>query len=208
MSTFTLTIAREFYAMGRSVAKCLSRKTDIPFYDRDIVEEVAAQLNQPLSTISDIEEKSRNGFFQGLPFPFGTDEDYMEKLIYDAQKTVIEDVAAAGDCILVGRCSDQILAEKKNSFHIFLYAPYEYRVQRCMDALHLDEAKARKTVTAADKKRSAYHRKFAGYSSGDYKHKQLLIDSSILGVDGTADLIAGIIKKKFRPDLAIRPGCE
>ena len=48
-----------------------------------------------------------------------------------------------------------------------------------------------------DKARSAYHKRYAGYSPADPLHKHLMIDSSLLGVEGTADLIAEIVRRKF-----------
>ncbi len=58
MSKYTITITREFGSLGRPIAHALSQKLGIEYYDRDIVDEVAKQLNLPVSQISDAEESS------------------------------------------------------------------------------------------------------------------------------------------------------
>ncbi len=92
MEKFTITITREFGSLGRSIAKELSRELGVEFYDRDIVEEVAKQLNLPVSTVSDEEEKSKHSFLPRM-FPLGTDETYIQDIIFDVQKGIILDLA-------------------------------------------------------------------------------------------------------------------
>ncbi len=58
-------------------------------------------------------------------FPLGTDETYMQDIIFDVQKGIILDLAKRSSCILVGRCSDYLLEKEKNNINIFIYAPYE-----------------------------------------------------------------------------------
>ncbi|RFZ76580.1 cytidylate kinase-like family protein [Lacrimispora amygdalina] len=196
MEKFTITITREFGSLGRSIAKELSRILGVEFYDRDIVEEVANKLNLPVSTVSNEEEKSRHSFLPRM-FPLGTDEEYMQDIIFDVQKDIILDLAKKSSCILVGRCSDFLLEKQKNNINIFIYASYEKRLENCVETLGMTEAEAKKMILSVDKARNAYHKKYAGYLPGDPEHKQLMIDSSLLGVTGTAKLIAEIVHQLF-----------
>ncbi len=196
MEKFTITITREFGSLGRSIAKELSRILGVEFYDRDIVEEVANKLNLPVSTVSNEEEKSRYSFLPRM-FPLGTDEEYMQDIIFDVQKGIILDLAKKSSCILVGRCSDFLLEKHKNNINIFIYASYEKRLENCVETLGMTEAEAKKMILSVDKARNAYHKKYAGYLPGDPEHKQLMIDSSLLGVTGTAKLIAEIVHQLF-----------
>nr|WP_314466129.1 cytidylate kinase-like family protein [uncultured Clostridium sp.] len=196
MEKFTITITREFGSLGRSIAKELSRILGVEFYDRDIVEEVANKLNLPVSTVSNEEEKSRQSFLPRM-FPLGTDEEYMQDIIFDVQKGIILDLAKKSSCILVGRCSDFLLEKHKNNINIFIYASYEKRLKNCVETLGMTEGEAKKMILSVDKARNAYHKKYAGYLPGDPEHKQLMIDSSLLGVTGTAKLIAEIVHQLF-----------
>ena len=197
MEKFTITITREFGSLGRSIARELSQILGVEFYDRDIVEEVANKLNLPVSTVSNEEEKSRHSFFPRM-FPLGTDEEYMQDIIFDVQKDIILNLAKKSSCILVGRCSDFLLEKEKNNINIFIYASYEKRLQNCVDTLGMTEAEAKRMILSVDKARNAYHKKYAGYLPNDPEHKQLMIDSSLLGVTGTAKLIAEIVHQLFQ----------
>ena len=64
--------------------------------------------------------------------------------------------------------------------------------------LEMSEEDAKRTIMKVDKARSAYHKRYAGYSPADPLHKHLMIDSSLLGVEGTADLIAEVVRRKFQ----------
>ena len=196
MKKFTITITREFGSLGRSIAKELSRELGVEFYDRDIVEEVAKQLNLPVSTVSDEEEKSKQSFLPRM-FPLGTDEAYIQDIIFDVQKGIILDLARRNSCILVGRCSDYLLEKEKNNINIFIYAPYEKRLENCVNALGMTEGEAKRMIAYVDRAINAYHKKYAGYLPGDPEHKNLMIDSSLLGVTGTAKLIAQIVHQLY-----------
>ncbi|WP_349667324.1 cytidylate kinase-like family protein [Lacrimispora sp.] len=196
MEKFTITITREFGSLGRSIARELSQILGVEFYDRDIVEEVANKLNLPVSTVSNEEEKSRHSFLPRM-FPLGTDEEYMQDIIFDVQKDIILNLAKKSSCILVGRCSDFLLEKEKNNINIFIYASHEKRLQNCVNSLGMTEAEAKRMILSVDKARNAYHKKYAGYLPGDPEHKQLMIDSSLLGVTGTAKLVAEIVHQLF-----------
>ena len=81
MDKYIITITREFGSLGRPIAHALSQKLGIEYYDRDIVDEVAKQLNLPVSQISDAEESSHNHFFAHM-FPLGTDKQYIQDLMF------------------------------------------------------------------------------------------------------------------------------
>lgn len=196
MNKFTLTITREFGSLGRSIAKELAEELGVELYDRDIVEKVAKQLNMPVSTISNEEERSKHSFLARM-FPLGTDEEYMQDIIFDTQKNIILDLASKSSCILVGRCSDYLLEHREDNINIFIYAPYEKRLENCVNILGMSKSEAKKMIASVDKARNTYHKKYAGYLPNDAKHKHLMIDSSLLGVKGTSHLIAQMLRELY-----------
>lgn len=196
METFTVTITRQFGSLGRSIAKELSQELGVEFYDRDIVEEVAKRLDMPVSDISNQEEQAKHSFLPRM-FPLGTDEEYIQDIIFDVQKDIILDLAARANCIMVGRCSDYLLENRKNNINIFIYAPYARRLENCIHILDMDRDEAEHMIVSVDKARNAYHKKYAGYMPNDPRHKHLMIDSSLLGMEGTAGLIADMVRKLY-----------
>lgn len=196
MEKFTITITRQFGSMGRTIAKELAEELGVEFYDRDIVEEVSRQFKLPVSQISDSEEKANYRFWSRM-FPLGTDEEYIQNIIFDVQKDIILDLAKKSSCIIVGRCSDAILENRENTMNIYIYAPVSKRLENCVSRLGMNESEAKRTIIRVDKARNAYHKKYAGFLPNDPEHKQLMIDSSLLGPEETAHWIAELARRNF-----------
>ena len=197
MDKYVITIAREFGSLGRPIAMKMAELLQIDFYDRDIVEVTAKNMNLPVSVIGDIEEKATSKDFFGMKFPLGNKDQDTQDKIFEEQTKVIQEVSEKESCIIVGRCSDYILRNNKNCIKIFIYAPYEERLKNSIDVLHLEREKAKRMIEQVDKAREGYHRKYAGFSQSDSRYKDIMIDSSLLGIEGTAEVLVDIVKKKF-----------
>lgn len=195
-NNYIITITRQFGSLGRPIARQMSEKLGIEYYDRDIVESTAKRMKQRVSVISDAEEVAKSSFFK-MRFPLGNDETKIQDEIFNVQQKIITELADKESCIIVGRCSDYVLRNFKNAIHIYIYAPYEARIQNCVDYLHMTRDAAIKEMTTVDKARYAYHEKYARYAPDDFNHKNLMIDSSLLGIDGTANVLVDIVKHKF-----------
>lgn len=197
--TYTITITRQFGSLGRPIAKRLSELLDIEYYDRDIVEETSKNLGIPVSEISDQEESVKNNFFNMI-YPLGTQTTAQQDQIFHEQSKIIQGLAAKQSCIIVGRCSDYILRNNKNCMNIFIYAPYEARLRNCVDYLHMDNEDAARMISKVDKARNKYHKTYAGFLPGDFEYKELMIDSSAFGIEGTALVLAQTIRQHFGLD--------
>ena len=176
-----MTITRQFGSLGRRIAKRLSEILQVEYYDRDIVEETARRMNLPVSAVSDREERS-SGFFRML-FPLGTEAEEKQRQLFQVQS-----------CIIVGRCADYVLAGEKHAIHVYIYAPYEARLSNCVGPLGMQEDTARRMIREVDRARLAYHRRFAHYAPDDPAHKHVIINSALLGVEGTARALAALVR--------------
>lgn len=198
---YVITIARQFGSMGRPIAMKLSEILGVEFYDRDIVDQAAKKLNLPASIVDENEESAKEVFrntYSRMQFPLGRQKSTeVQDNIFEAQKNIINFLAEKESCIIVGRCGDFILSEMDNVIHIFIYAPYEERLKHCTNELGLSTEEGKRMIKKVDEAREAYHLQYAGFKPDDYKYKDIMIDSSLLGVDGTAEYLAALIKKKF-----------
>ncbi|WP_099469225.1 cytidylate kinase-like family protein [Konateibacter massiliensis] len=193
---FVITIARQFGSLGRPIARLISEELGIEYYDRDIVEMTSKNLNLPVSAISNVEESAKSAFFN-MNYPLGIGTTAMQDSIFDAQRKIILNLAERESCIIVGRCADYILKGCKNIINIFIYAPYEARLANCVERLNMGPDEAKKMIASVDKARESYHRHYCGYSLSDKDYKDIMIDSSLLGVEGTCDILTEVIQKKF-----------
>ena len=193
---YIITIVREFGSMGRPIARRLSELLGIEFYDRDIVEETARKMNLPVSVIS-INEENQGSAYSRMRFPLGKSSREKQDEIFRVQSEIIRSLAKRESCVIVGRCSDYILRDFENRLSICVYAPFEKRIENCVSSLGMDEETAMQMTVEVEKARRKYHKRYANYSPEDIKNKNLLIDSSFFGIEGTARLIAEIAKSKF-----------
>ncbi|MGN0161939.1 MAG: AAA family ATPase [Lachnospiraceae bacterium] len=196
MEKYVVTITRQFGSLGRPIAKELSHLLNIEYYDRDIVDKTAKNVNLPVSVVSDAEEAAKSSFFS-MKFPLGLGTTGMQEQIFQTQRKIILDLASKESCIIVGRCSDFILKDHPNHISVYIHAPYEDRLRNCIENLKMDENEAKKMIHEVDAARDSYHMHYAKYLPSDYKHKDLIINSSLLGVEGTAKYLAQLVLEKF-----------
>ena len=200
MEKYVVTITRQFGSLGRPIARKMSDILGIEYYDRDIVDQAAKKLQLPVSVVNQEEEravKQAVNPFSRMMFPLGKGTSNTQDKIFEAQKNIIQFLAEKDNCIIVGRCSDFILSEVENSIHIYIYASYEARLKHCITELGMEEAEARRMIKSVDEARNSYHMQYAGYLPDDKRHKDIMIDSSLFGVEGTAQYLADAVRKKF-----------
>lgn len=188
MEQYVITISRQFGSMGRTIAKQMARELGIEFYDRDIVEETAKRMGLPVSVISAKEENANSIYFK-RQYPLGMGVSNMQDEIFSIQKNIIEDLAKKESCIIVGRCADSILADYKNRISVYIYAPYEKRLQNCTEILKMEEKTARKMIREVDRSRELYHRRYCPEYTDAFSNRDLLIDSSRFGIEKTAEIL-------------------
>ena len=189
MEQYTITITRQFGSMGQMIAKKMSEILGIEYYDSEILKKVAEQTGMLESTIEDEEERAESRFeFMGISFGHQ---------IFKVQEQIIMELAEQQSCIIVGRCADYILRDFPNVVNIYIYAPEDDRIETCIERYNIPEKEAKRRIEDVDEARVAYHLRYAGYEPDDLKHKDILINSSFLGFEGTAQYLCECIKEKF-----------
>lgn len=197
---YVITVTRQFCSRGRPIAERMAEILGIDYYDRDLVDQAAQRLNLPVPVVDHEEETAKKmspNPFSWMAYPADSSISSMQDKIFEAQKNFIKSLAGKEPFVIVGRCSDYILNEMENSLHIYLYAPYDVRVKYCMEDLHMDIHRARKTIVSMDEARDSYYMNIAGYLPDDKRHKDLMINTSLLGINGTAEYLAEAVKRRF-----------
>lgn len=196
MKQYVITISRQFGSMGRTIAKQMAEELNINFYDRDIVEETAKRMGLPVSTISATEENANSKYFK-RQYPLGMGVSNMQDEIFSIQKNIIEDMAKKESCIIVGRCAESILAEHSNRLNVYIYAPYEKRLENCTQILKMEEKAARKMIREVDRSRELYHRRYCPEYKDVFSNRDLMVDSSRFGIEKTAQTLVELAREMF-----------
>ena len=196
MEKYVVTLSRQFGSMGRSISKRMSEMLDVDFLDRDIVEETAKRMGLHVSMISEEEEAVKAGFF-GRIYPLGIGVPSLKDDIFNTQQSIIKDFANRESCIIVGRCGDYVCKGHPNMLSVYVYAPYEARIDNCVNKLGMDEKTAKRMIKEVDAARENYHKMYVPGYTNPFDNRDICIDSSRFGVDGTAEILVDIVKKKL-----------
>ena len=196
MDKYVITISRQFGALGRTIAQHMAMELGIDYFDRDIVEETALRMGLPVSEISKEEERA-GGFFAEKRYPLGMGPVSMQEELFLIQSNIIKDFAAMQSCIIVGRCGDYCLRNADRALHVYVYSPYEKRLENCTSILGMDEKTARDMIKDVDKARDNYRKKYCKDMSGVFDNRDICIDSSKFGAEATAKILCGIARSVF-----------
>ena len=132
----------------------------------------------------------------GIPFYNRNMIDMIaEKSGLARESEIIKDIAKKGSCVIVGRCADYILRERKNCLKVFVYGDKKDRMERIVQQYGVEQAKAAKTLDNTDNGRAKYYNHYTEMTWGDCRHYHLCIDSSRFGIEGAADVIVQAAKE-------------
>ena len=187
MKRIVITISREYGSGGRLIAKQLSEKMGITFYDKQLIAEVAKKTGFSENFIRDTEhQRPTNSFLFDLYTTVVTPS--VPDQVFIAQAKVIKQAAAKESCVIVGRCADYILRDEPNVLKVFVHAPLDQRIRRAREEYGAEEENLENYVIRQDKARAAYHNYFAAGRWGQSREYDLCVNSRI-GIDASVQVI-------------------
>ena len=195
-----VTIGRSFGSNGRRIGEKLAKELGINFYDRNLIERAAAESGLEWKIMGKGDEKLIG---RVLKFAPGWDfvQDNPNEKIYRAQEETIRRIVKSGEsCVIVGRGADYVLRNRPEVLKIYIYAPFSLRVETVMERYNFSKEEAEKVVRYMDKTRKNYYEYFTDNNWDQKEGKDMLIDSSEFGVDGTAGLLKAAGECKMKKD--------
>ena len=188
-----ITIAREYGSGGRYIGKLVAEKLGIKLYDKEFVKKVAEETGLSEEFIKNNEQKRdaladlNNGYYFGLN---NADELFLK------ESEIIKNTAEKESCVIVGRCADFILNDRKDVTKVFIYSNMKNKVKRATEFYGLDKAKAEKEITRINKLRANHYKHYTEKEWNNPNNYDICINSDTLGVEKSADLICEIVNKK------------
>ncbi|MBQ1729979.1 MAG: cytidylate kinase-like family protein [Oscillospiraceae bacterium] len=205
MKRTIIAISREHGAGGTAIGKKLSEELGIPVYERKVIELAAEKSGLSADYIGSLEENSSRSFLFNLvshsysPAPMLPQYDVPVTFsAYAAQGQVIKELAAAGSCIVIGRCAEYILRDDPDVITVFLRADREDRIAYVMEESGLDRKGAEQKLKQIDRGRANYYRGYTGDEWGSVENHDISINTSVSGIDGAVKLIVDLIEATGR----------
>ncbi|CDA93356.1 uncharacterized protein BN760_01643 [Bacteroides sp. CAG:709] len=199
-----INVGRQFGSGGRLVALALGRKLGIPVYDQELIAKAAEQSGFSKELFANSDEKRNllalSSFIVDVG-RFGSADNYMsDNQLFVIQSNVIRSLADKGPAIFIGRCSDYILRDRK-CLDVFVTATDEVRIKRVAERMNITPEQADSLMRKKDRTRETYYNYYTFGNWGVASNYDLCVDSSVLGIEGTADMIidfcrrAGLLSK-------------
>ncbi len=201
MKKHVITVSRELGSGGNKVARELSKRLNIPYYDRDILNKTAQDFGISRDRLERYDEKKSNSFLYSLAT---ARLDTMAIPSFQLNDIVLDDRAfmftsetikklADSPCIIVGRCADYVLRER-NIVKVFICADIDDRVKNVSESLEMSEKNALKLIQKTDKRRASYYNSFTDGDWGKSSNYHISVNTSILGIGGSVDVLQRFIE--------------
>ncbi len=205
-----ITLSRPFGAGGAAIGRALAERLDVPFLDREIVAAAAERAGISEADAEGYDERMP-GLWQRLAAAFassapevavppavvdGSVSPVTGERLFDLTKTIIEEAAASGRAVILGRGGGFILSGRPEVLRVHLHASIDDRVRYLVarvDELPADarpdEPSLRELCRSVDRARATYLRQHFDVDWMDARHYDLTLDSGRLGLSTTSALI-------------------
>ncbi len=199
-----ITISRQCGSGGHTIGSKLAQKLDVPFYDKEIIEMTAKESGFHQQFVEEKGEHMESGMLSNLTRRLsyagrGGYEDYhpLQDQIYFAQVKVMKELARKGPCVIVGRCADHILRDRKDVLNVFIHADMEFKKKRCMERGQFSAENAEEMIRRKDKLRAGHYQYYTDKKWGEAFHYHLCLDSGMFGVSKCVSMIEDACKTMY-----------
>lgn len=193
-----ITISREFGSGGRTIGRKVADILGIPFYDKELVEQVALESGFAPQFIEEHGEHAPGKSLFSYAFASQGVPGIMNGLstadfLWQIQCSVILQLADKGPCVIVGRNADYILKDRPDALHVYVSADAQFRADRIVRLYGESEKKPEARLAEKDKRRSVNYQHYTGREWGQAKNYDICLNSGVLGIDQCVDLIVNIV---------------
>ncbi|MCR5613459.1 cytidylate kinase family protein [Treponema sp.] len=195
-----LTITSLAGSGGRIIARLLGERLSIPVYDKELIDIVAEQGHLSKLFVKQHDEKLYTNIAEAFileHYSFHTPDFESYRSLFKAQTAAIKNLAQTQDCIIIGHCSNHILKDSPEVLNIFITANQEHRLEYIQHKYKIDKRLAARKIKKQDSDTEKYYRHFTDSNWKDSDNYHLTIDSSLLGYEGTVNLLEQLVRQHY-----------
>ena len=197
MQNYVITITRQFGSRGRDIGIATAKSWAFPIRQKCTGKRGRGNRRHPaLSGRVQQNGMSSSGYYK-MAYPLGIGSSLKKDRMFEVQSKLVLQHAETENCIIIGRCADYLLRERENVIRCYIFAPYQARIRNSILTLGLATAEPQRIIEEVDKARAEYYRSHTGCEVNNTRYRDLFLNSNLLGVEGTADLIVDAVRRKF-----------
>ena len=194
-----ITISREFGSGGRTIGRMVAEKLGIPFYDKELVDQIALESGFAPKYVEENGEHAPGASRLAYAFAAQGVPGIMNGLstadfLWNIQCSVILQLADKGPCVIVGRNADYILKDRPDVLNTYIYADMDYRADRIVRLYGESEKSPEARLNEKDKRRRVNYQHYTGRTWGQAQNYDICLDTGVLGIDQCRDIIVGIVE--------------
>ena len=205
MKKTIITISRQFGSGGRTIGHRIAEKLGIPFYDKELVDQIAMESGFAPKFVEEHGEHSPSGSLFSYAFAPQGIPGIMNGLstadfLWNIQCNVILQLADKGPCVIVGRNADYILKDREDALHVYVFADTPYRAERIVRLYGDSEKAPEQRLAEKDKRRRVNYQHYTGRTWGQAQNYDICLDTGVLGIEQCKDIVVNIIRNSKESD--------
>ena len=195
-----ITISRQFGSGGRTIGREVAEKLGIPFYDKELVDQIAMESGFAPQFVEEHGEHSPGRSLLSYAFAPQGVPGIMNGLstadfLWNIQCSVILQLAEQGPCVIVGRNADYILKDRDDVLHVFIHADEDSRADRIVRLYGESEKSPKARLNEKDKRRRVNYQHYTGRTWGAAENYDVCFNSGVLGVEYCAQVIVDMVNE-------------
>lgn len=197
-----INVGRQVGSGGLIIAKMLAKAFDCKFYDKEILNLAAQESGfseKFFEKNDETKEYLRSRFHIHVPLLGESSfysSDFSQEGLYKFQSEAIRKAAQEGRCVFVGRTADYILRDMKEKVDVFVTADLNDRIEAVAERHGLTRTEAKKYIQNKEATRAGYYNYYTGKKWGAAESYDLCVNTSVLGMEQTAQFIEQFIRQR------------
>jgi cytidylate kinase len=199
-----ITIEREFGCGASEIASLVAGRLGWNLWDERLTQEIARLTDSTPQAVEQREWRTdpvvyrvfkdflRGAFEGGLP-PTNRLHLLDARRIAAVSEIAVKAALSGGPSVIVGRGSQFFLHNRKDVFHVFLYASRDYKIRKLISR-GATEDKAIEQIDTTDKARAAFVRDYLGLKWPE-PHLYHAMFNTEMGESGTATMLAECVQQ-------------
>ncbi|MFL5465891.1 MAG: AAA family ATPase [Gemmatimonadaceae bacterium] len=206
-----LTVSRLYGSGGSEVAAIVAKTLGWSLLDNAVVDAVAARMGLSVAEVRDREERVPSLVerltaamamgSQEWMSPIAEAKRPTDEQLIEVTRHIIEEAIARGPLVVVGRGTQEMLAEREDTLHVFCYASRKALIARTMQREGLSAEEAARLVDDTNKQRDQWVRLHWERDRRAHENYDLSVNTERLGIHGAVDLIVAAARMRFRASL-------
>ena len=196
-----ITLDREYGSGGAVIAEKVAVRLGWKLWDQLLTDEIARRMDCSCDEVQEHQEKRDPAFYRLLKsFMRGSFEGSLNArrlnmvdtdCVREVIQQILPDIAAEGNCVIVGRGSAYYLGTHTDAFHVFVYAPFEERVRR-LRSQGKSEKESIELAENVDRERADFVKQYFDIEWPD-RHRFHLMVNSGMGEDAAVETILNAV---------------